>query len=186
MLFYPNSPVFTLLFSEDTLHLAQRVVYRSISAWIRVLFTAFIGYFQRGHAFERFSKESRCSLKNKSFNWFCPQAQKNSPKDLECFKTTSWELSTWNWSAGRTSTTEALELKVNVEKSSGLSCSPAGHTAPAHPLAISTGAQLSFNPPEHGSCWAARVWRWELARGDMRTGWEKRLKSDGFYSHGKN
>ncbi|KAK5891138.1 hypothetical protein CgunFtcFv8_018424 [Champsocephalus gunnari] len=72
-------------------------------------------------------------------------------KDLKYLKSASWVLSTWNWSEGLTSTTEALELKAmlrNLQRpETRLSRSPTVTVQkPSPPEAISTRAQLSFNP----------------------------------------
>ncbi|KAI9525729.1 hypothetical protein NQZ68_002276 [Dissostichus eleginoides] len=72
-------------------------------------------------------------------------------KDLKYFKSECWVLSTWNWSEGLTATTEALELKAmlrNLQRpETRLRRSPTVTVQkPNPPEAISTRAQLSFNP----------------------------------------
>lgn len=92
----------------------------------KTIINAFHWLFQ---AFEALSKERLCSLKIKASIDFVLKLKKFPPKELKYFKTAGWELSTWNWRAGPTSTTEALELKAmwrNLQRpETRLSWSPA-------------------------------------------------------------
>ncbi len=132
-------------------------------------------YFQRVQAFETLNKKSLWSVKIKASIDLVLRL-KYSLEGPEILQNCRLELSTWNWSTGPTSTTEALELKAmwgNLQRpETRLSWSP---TPPPPPWAISACAQLSFNSAEHGSRWAAHVWRWDRAPEVMSVGWDIKL-----------